>query len=204
MPTQPKRYLSPEEYLEIERKAEYKSEYYAGEMFPLGDATGRYPVATERHVVIAINAIVALRQRLRSKGYRVYSNGMGVRVAPDLCIYPDVSAVCGAGEFVDDQNDTLLNPGLIVEVLSPSTEAYDRGRKFDQYKTIPSLTHYVLIASDRVHVDLFTRESEGRWLVTSASGLDAALELPGMEASLSLSELYEDTDLAESANSPSL
>ncbi|HLJ47187.1 MAG TPA: Uma2 family endonuclease [Bryobacteraceae bacterium] len=189
MSTQPKAYITPQQYLEIERRAEYKSEYCAGEMFATAGAT-------ERHVILVGNALFALRQQLAGEDRRVYSNDMRVRVnATGLYTYPDLIVVCGPRQFADDQSDTLLNPQLIVEVLSPSTEAYDRGRKFDHYKTIPSLIYYVLIANDRIHVDLLTRESENRWIVTSASGPDATLDLPALAASFSLAALYEQTDL---------
>lgn len=102
--------------------------------------------------------------------------------------------------ILDNQFDTLLNPTLLIEVLSPSTEAYDRGRKFEKYQTIESLREYLLVASDRVHADLFTRQADGRWLLTSATRLEDSLELESVGCSLTLASLYEKVDLGESAS----
>ncbi len=123
--TDPKTSLTPEQYLEIERKAEFKSEYFNGEMFAMAGAK-------EAHTLLAMNVGFALHPQLRGRPCRIYSNDMRVRVSSTgLYTYPDVIEVCGERHFLDDQRDTLLNPNLIVEVLSPTTEAYDRGRKFE-------------------------------------------------------------------------
>jgi Uma2 family endonuclease len=197
--TQPKTYLTPEQYLEIERNAEFKSEYYQGEMFPMG---GPYAMAGPKfaHNVLVGNVVGELGQQLRSRPCAVCPSDMRVRVSQtDLYTYPDVVVVCGGPEFLDDRRDTLVNPNLIVEVLSPSTEAYDRGRKFELYRSIPSLTEYLLVASDRVHVDLYTRQPDGRWLLTSASGLEESLELQSVSCRIGLGDLYEKVDLAAGA-----
>jgi Uma2 family endonuclease len=187
--TQPKTFLTPEEYLEIERKAEYKSEYCDGEMFAMAGAG-------EVHNLLVTNLVAGLHQQLRSRPCRVYSNDMRVRVhATGLYTYPDVVVVCGERRFLDDRRDTLLNPSLLIEVLSPSTEAYDRGRKFDQYRSIESLGEYLLVASDRVHVDQYTRQPDGRWLLTAASRLEDSLDLQSVGYRLALADLYERVDL---------
>ena len=183
--TRPNSFLTPAQYLEIERKAEYKSEYFNGEMFAMAGAK-------EAHNLVVINTGAALHRQFRSRPCRVYPGDMRVHVpATGLFTYPDVIAVCGEPRFLDDQRDTLLNPGLIVEVLSPSTEAYDRGRKFEQYKSIESLREYLLVASDRVHADLYTRQADGRWMLTSADTLESALTLESVGAQLTLVDLYE-------------
>jgi len=115
-----------------------------------------------------------------------------------LYTYPDVSAVCGEPRLEDDQLDTLLNPNLIIEVLSPTTEAYDRGRKFEQYRTIPSLAQYVLIASDRVYVDVYTRDQEERWILASAWKPDDVVHLTSVECTMRIADLYDKTGLLES------
>jgi Uma2 family endonuclease len=144
--TQPKSFLTPEQYLEIERPAERKSEYYNGEMFAMAGAK-------RAHNLLVTNLLAGLHRQLRSRPCEVYPSDMRVRVsATGLYTYPDIVAVCGEQQFLDDTEDTLLNPGLLVEVLSPSTEAYDRGRKFEQYKTLDSLREYMLVASERIHV----------------------------------------------------
>lgn len=197
--TQPKTYLTPEQYLEIERKAEFKSEYYQGEMFPMGGAFGMAG-AKEAHNLLVANAIAALHQLFRSRPCRVYPSDMRVQVkATGLYTYPDVVVVCGERQFADDQRDTLLNPNLLVEVLSPSTEAYDRGRKFEIYRSIESLGEYLLVCSDRVQVDLYTRQPDGRWLLTSASGVEASLDLESVGCRIGLGNLYEKVDLSPAA-----
>jgi len=128
--TNPKTFLTPEQYLAIERKAEYKSEYYNGEMFAMAGAK-------EAHNLLVTTLVGLLYSQLRRGPCRVYSNDMRVSVsATGLYTYPDVVAVRGERQFLDEQRDTLLNPTLIIEVLSPSTEAYDRGRKFEHYQSI--------------------------------------------------------------------
>ena len=187
--TQPKTFLTPEQYLEIERKAERKSEYYNGEMFAMAGAKAA-------HNLLVTNIVAELRERLRSSPCRVYPSDMRVRVKlTGLYTYPDVVAVCCEAVFLDDQTDTLLNPALLVEVLSPSTEAYDRGRKFDQYKSIESLREYLLVASDRVHADLYTRQPDGRWLLSSADSPESSLTLESVGAELTLADLYEKVEL---------
>jgi Uma2 family endonuclease len=185
MSTQPKPWLAPEQYLEIERLAEYKSEYYQGEMFAMAGARWN-------HNLIAGNLVGELRQQLRSRPCSATPSDMRVRVsATGLYTYPDVVVVCGPPQFLDDQRDTLLNPTLIAEVLSPSTEAYDRGRKFEQYRTLESLAEYLLISSQRVSAELFARQPDGRWLLTAAASLEDTLELPATGVNLPLAGLYE-------------
>ncbi len=190
MSTQPKTFLTPEQYLEIERKAEYKSEYFNGEMFAMAGAR-------EAHNLVVIHIARELDQQLRSRPCRAYPSDMRVRVSPGgLYTYPDVIALCGEPRFLDDQRDTLLNPGLIVEVLSHSTEAYDRGRKFESYKSIESLREYLLVASDRIHADLYNRQPDGRWLLTSADKLEDSLTLESVGAQLTLADLYEKVEFS--------
>jgi Uma2 family endonuclease len=154
--TQPKTFLTPEQYLEIERKAEYKSEYFRGEMFAMAGAS-------RAHNLLVAHLLRDLGQQLRGKPCEIYPSDMRVRVSSTgLYTYPDVVAVCGEPKLLDNQLDTLLNPHLIVEVLSPSTEAYDRGRKFEHYQSIESLGEYLMITCDRIHADLHTRRPDGR------------------------------------------
>jgi Uma2 family endonuclease len=193
MSTQPKSCLTPEEYLEIEYKAEYKSEYFAGEMLAMVSGS-------DQHCLITVQASCLLVTQLRSRPCRAYGSDMRILVSETgLYTYPDVSAVCGPSQLEGTHNHTLLNPNLIIEVLSPSTEAYDRGRKFEHYRTIPSLTQYVLIASDRVHADIFTRGNEGVWMLVSASEPGDVLHLTSVDCTMRLIDLYEKTDLIEQA-----
>src|ERR1017187_4534726 len=193
MATHPKSYLTPEQYLEIERKAEFKSEYYQGEMFAMSGAR-------EGHNLIVWNLAAELHRQLRKKPCRAYINDMRVRVnATGLYTYPDVTAVCGEPKFLDDTRDTLLNPSLIVEVLSPSTEAYDRGRKFEHYRSVESVSEYLLVSSERVSAELYTRQPDGRWLLTAAAHMEDSLDLQSVGVHLALADLYEKVDLAAPA-----
>ncbi len=168
MSTRPKTFLTPERYLEIERAAERKSEFYEGEMFAMAGTR-------QAHNLLVSNAVREPGQQFRGRPCEVYPNDMRVRVRPaGPYNYPDVTAVCGEPRFLDGREDTLLNPDLVVEVLSPSTEAYDRGRKFEHYKEIESLREYRLVASDRMYADLYTRQPDGRWILTSAHRLEDA------------------------------
>ena len=185
MSTLPETYLTPEQYIEIERRAEYKSEYYQGEMFAM--AGGNWS-----HALIVGNVLAALHAQLRSSLSETYLCDMRVLVgAAGLYTYPDVIVVCGEPQFLDDQRDTLLNPTLIAEVLSPSTEAFDRGRKFEHYRSLESLAEYVLVSSQRVSAELYARQPDGRWLLTAANSLEDTLELPAAACRLALADIYE-------------
>ena len=154
------------------------------------------PWVKENHNLLLVNLIATFHSQVRSGPCRVYSNDMRVRVsATGLYTYPDVIAVCGERQFLDDQRDTLLNPTLIVEVLSPSTKAYDRGLKFQLYQTMESFSDYLLVSSDCIHVDRFTRQPGGGWLLTSADHLADAIDLQSIGCRLSLADLYESVDL---------
>ena len=196
MSTHAKPFLTPEQYLEIERNAECKSEYYQGEMFAMGGA--RYA-----HNVLAGNITASLHQQLRRGRCTVSSSGLRVlSSATGLYTYPDVVVACEP-KFLDGNFDVLLNPVLLVEVLSPSTEAYDRGRKFKHYRAIASLQAYLMVSSDCVQADLYTRQPDGDWLLTSASQLEDVLSLPSIACQLTLADLYEKVDFeAQSAPDP--
>jgi len=188
MSTQPKTYLTPGQYLEIERKAEFKSEYYRGEMFAMSGAS-------YAHIGIVANAMRELGQQLRRGPCRPLSNDMRVRVTPaGLYTYPDVVVVCGEPQFAGDTFDILLNPTVIIEVLSESTEAYDRGLKFALYRSLESLAEYLLISSQRVSAELFSRQADGRWLLTACTRLEDSIDLQSVDAHLLLADLYEKVD----------
>ena len=189
MSTQQKTFLTPEQYLEIERKADFRSEYFHGGMFAMAGAQ-------RAHNQLVASLVRELGQQFRGRPCDVYPSDMRVHVvATGLYAYPDVTAVCGEQLFADSHTDTLLNPTLIVEVLSPSTEAYDRGRKFEHYRSIESLREYLLVASDRLHADLYSRQPDGRWLLTSADRPEDSVTLESVDARIVLSDLYEKTDL---------
>jgi len=188
--TQPKTFLTPEQYLEIERKAEFKSEYYNGEMFAMAGA-GR------AHNLIVGNVSYQLRHRLRQGPCEVYQSDMRVKVdATRRYTYPDAAVACGP-QFLDEQQDTLLNPTLMVEVLTPTTEAADRGLKFHLYQPIESFAEYLLVSSDRIHVDLFTRQPDGRWLLSSTDRIEDVIDLQSIGCRLALADLYEKVEFGE-------
>ncbi|MDS4057344.1 MAG: Uma2 family endonuclease [Candidatus Contendobacter sp.] len=190
---QPKPYLSPEDYLALERRAELKSGYFDGEIFAMTSAS-------EPHNLIVVNTLSEVRQQLKKCPCRVYSNDMRIKVSPTgLFTYPDVMVVRGQAQFGDSQWDTLLNPILIVEVLSDSTEAYDRGREFEHYRKLESLMEYVLIAQHRPHVESYRRQLDQRWVLTESDGLESRLRLDAIDCELALAEIYDKVELSSAA-----
>jgi Uma2 family endonuclease len=187
MVSQPKPYYTPAEYLALERAAEYKSEYLAGEIYAL-------PGAGEEHNTLTLNIAAELRTQFRGRPCRVYASDLRVKVAAGgLYTYPDVVAACGELRFEDGHRDTLLNPTVIFEVLSPSTEAYDRGKKFAHYRRLESLMEYLLVAQDEVHVEHYTRQGSD-WLLQEARDLGDAIHLPSVGGMLSLAVIYENVE----------
>ncbi|MBW3596218.1 MAG: Uma2 family endonuclease [Planctomycetes bacterium] len=189
MSPQPVRHLTPAEYLDIERRSELKHEYFAGEMFAM---TG----ASKEHNLIAGNVFASLHQQLKRRPCMAFQNDMRVKIdETGLYTYPDVAAVCGKAEFEDAAVDTLLNPTLLVEVLSDSTEGYDRGKKFEHYRKIPSFCEYLVIAQDRVHVEQHVRQDNGQWLLSEFHGADDVVELTSIGYKLSLTDVYDKVEL---------
>jgi Uma2 family endonuclease len=176
--------LDPEEYLAIEGRAEYKSEYVDGVTYAMGGGS-------ERYNLIAGNLIAEFNVQLRKTDCRVYPGDLRVRV-PDSrrFFYPDVSIVCGEVQFADDERDVVLKPVVVVEVLSESTAAFDRGKKFQSYQQIESLREYLLVSQDEYVIEHFLRQDNGRWLYTKAGGLDEAIALPAVNCRLALSDVY--------------
>jgi len=189
MSSQPKSRYTPEEYLALERKADYRSEYFAGEIIAMSGAS-------ERHNLIVGNVFVVLYAQLRNRLCKVYASDLRVKVNPiGLYTYPDVVALCDEPQFDDDQKDTLLNPTVLIEVLSPSTEAYDRGGKFEHYRKLSSVTEYVLISQEKPHVEHYVRQPDNQWLLSEASGLPDTIQLPSINCILALSEVYEKVEI---------
>ncbi|HEV2881817.1 MAG TPA: Uma2 family endonuclease [Pyrinomonadaceae bacterium] len=185
MSSLPSYYLSPEEYLAIERQAEYKSEYVDGVMYARAGGS-------ERHNLIAGNLIAEFNVQLRKTDCRVYPSDLKVRVPNSRrFFYPDVSIVCGETQFADDERDVVLNPVVVVEVLSESTAAFDRGKKFQSYQQIESLREYLLVSQDEHVVEHFLRQDDGHWLYTKAGGLDESLALPTVKCRLALRDVYD-------------
>jgi len=185
MSTLPKKRYTPEEYLALERKAECKSQYYDGKILPMA------PV-NRRHSLIVGNVAGELNTQLKGRTGEVYACRMRLKViTTGLYTYPDVVVVCGEPRFEDDHEDTLLNPTLIVEVLSPSTEDYDRGRKFAHYRQIDSLVEYVLVAQEKHHVERFRRQETGEWLLWETDRPDDTVALASIGCEVALVEVYD-------------
>ena len=185
MPVQPQRRYTPEEYLTLERKAEYKSEYVNGAIFAMSGAS-------ERHNVIVLNIGASLHAQFRNRPCRVYASDMRVKVSQTgLYAYPDIVALCGEPQFDDAQKDILLNPAVIIEVLSPSTEAYDRGGKFEHYRKLASLAEYLLVSQEKPHIEHYVRQPDNLWLLSEASNLQDTVHLPSINCSLSVADVYE-------------
>ncbi len=194
MPAHPETFITEDEYLRRELEAEYRSEYFNGEIFAMSGGS-------EAHALITLNVAATLRAALRGKSCRVYATDLRVRVSPTgLYTYPDVIAVCGERKFYEKQKDTLLNPMAIFEVLSKSTQDYDRGQKFEHYRTLDSLQEYVTIAQDRVHVEHHARQNDNRWLLTEMNALDAVMPLPSLGCEIHLTDIYEDIELPDVSN----
>jgi Uma2 family endonuclease len=184
MSSQPTTFVSPEDYLAQERLAERKSEYFQGEVFAMAGAS-------PRHVWIVSNLNGNLWQQLKGKPCRVSASDFRLRVTPaGLYTYPDV-VVCGEPQFGDDQKDTVLNPVLIVEVLSESTRDYDRGKKFQQYRKLPSLIEYLMIEQDQPHIEHWTRKPENHWDFVEFDDLAQSIELTSIGCVLPLTEVYD-------------
>jgi len=189
MPSQAKTRLTVEEYLVIERQALCKSEYCDGEMFAMAGAS-------RRHNLIALNIGAELRMQLQQRPCEVYSSDMRVKIShTGLYTYPDVVVVCDEPLFEDADVDTLLNPIVLVEVLSPSTADYDRGGKFEHYRTLPSLQAYLLVAQERCHVVHYTRHQDNTWLLAETFDIQDCIYLPSICCNLLLSEVYAKVQL---------
>ena len=175
---------SPETYLALERQAEYKSEYMDGQIMAMAGAS-------RMHNLIAGNLYREVSQQLRGRPCEAYISDMRVKVSPTgLYTYPDVVVVCGDIRFEDDHHDTLLNPTVIVEVLSASTEAYDRGDKFAHYRRLEALQDYLLVSQDKVRVEHYVRQGV-LWVLSEASMLDETVHLASIGCEVALRDIYE-------------
>lgn len=184
--------LTIEEYLAFERGSEIKHEYYAGEVFAKAGASFA-------HNLIVMNTGASLHAQLRGRPCRVLPSDLRVLIeATGLFAYPDITVICGQPRFFGaDPPDTLLNPTVIVEVLSPSTEGYDRGKKFRHYRAVRSLQEYLLIAQDARRIERYVRREDGFWLFSEAVGAGETVELPTIACTLALADVYEGVTLPE-------
>ncbi len=207
MAAQTEPYITPAEYLAAERCAETKSEYHDGQIVAMAGASREHngqivamAGASRKHNLIVGDVNALLIARLRGRGCETYTSDMRVRIpTPNIYTYPDIVVVCGEPQFEDGTADTLLNPMLIIEVLSPSTERYDQGQVFAHYRTLPSLREYLLVAQDEYRIDYYRRETaDGNWFIGEAQGTAATLALAvGGGCTLALADIYDRVRLGE-------
>ncbi|BAP56995.1 hypothetical protein THII_2698 [Thioploca ingrica] len=186
-------YYSPEEYLQLEELAEYKSEYHDGKIFPM---TG----GTTNHNQIAGNFYVALKLALKKQNYQVAIGDVKLWI-PLIrrFVYPDVMVIAGKINYFENRRDTITNPLIIIEVLSQSTKNYDRGDKFEYYRTLPSFQEYILVSQFKVHVEHFVKTSENQWLLSEYAQLEAKLELNTIPVVMTLADIYDEVNFEESS-----
>lgn len=177
------RLLTEEEYLLVERRAPRKSEFYRGEMFLMAGAK-------RAHNLITGNLYSAVHSHLKEKPCEAYQNDMRVRISSDLYTYPDVVAVCGEPKFLDDEFDTLLNPLLLIEVLSESTKGHDASFKVQEYRRLPALRELVLVDQEKPYIEKYVRDRGTPWKMSTITGLDATLTLKSVGCKISLAQVY--------------
>jgi Uma2 family endonuclease len=175
--------LSEQEYLERERAAEYKSEFFRGEMFAMSGAS-------MQHGRLQRNLIVELSNALRAGRCEAFGSDLRVRVSSEMYTYPDISVVCGEPKLADKEHDVLLNPVVVFEILSPSTEKYDRGLKLQHYRTIASLKDYILVDQNQVRIEQYTRQDNNVWALRDYQNLGEELNLPSIGVAISLARIY--------------
>ncbi len=177
--------LAAREYLALERASQVRHAFLDGEVFAM---TG----ASRPHNLIAGNLFASLHGQLKQGPCEVYTHDMRVHIPETgLYTYPDIVVACGEPQFEDTELDTLLNPSLIVEVLSPSTEDHDRGSKFVHYRSIAEFSDYLLVAQARIHVEHFARQAGGQWLLTETNDPKATIELTSIGGVLAVNEIYD-------------
>ena len=184
MAAKPQGLLSREEYLALERRGEEKHEYLAGELVAMVGASFR-------HNLIQTRVLASLYQQLRGRPCEVTPSDLRVTVgALGIYTYPDVTVVCGEPQFEDAEQDTLLNPTVLIEILSPSTESYDRGKKFQPYRLIPTFREYLLIAQDQPLIEHYVRQAHNRWLLATFEQLGDVIALDSIACTLALADVY--------------
>jgi len=194
MPMPPVKRFSPREYYELERPAEYKSDFYDGKLFAMAGGTAR-------HSLITSNVNREVGNRLKGTPCRAYESNLRLKaIATGLRTYPDVSVYCGPlqQDPEDTEGETYTNPSVLFEVLSPSTEGYDRVLKASSYRQIETVKSYVLISETEPRAEIFERQADASWLRREARGLEATLAISAINVRLPLAEIYEGVDFASS------
>jgi Uma2 family endonuclease len=181
--------MTESEYLAFERQSEDKHEYIDGEVIAMVGAS-------RAHNLISVNLLRIISTHLRGKDCELYPSDMRVKIAKKKYTYPDVTIVCGAAQFADDEFDNLLNPTVIIEVLSKSTEAYDRGKKFRSYRQLDSLQEYILVAQDSPRIERYFIQQDGIWSFIEVEGIESSIELTSIACKLPFAEVYERVSFA--------
>ncbi len=180
--------ISVEEYLALDRAAEIPSEYHDGEMFPIA-------AVSWEHSIISANVVSMLRDRLAKTLCSVANSPLRVRVSPTKYVIPDMMVVCGKPQLTDESQDTVTNPKVIVEILSPSTANYDYGEKFILYRNLESFEEYLLVAQDQARVEVAHKKANKQWVITTYEGLDAVVNIESLTMSLPMREIYSGVEL---------
>ena len=190
------KYITPEEYLAAERLALDKHEYYKGEVFPLNKTdVNAMSGASVAHNILFSNLFGELYTNLKGKPCRPYGSDLRIHIPLNsLFTYPDISVICGEVETIDNKFDTAKNPTVIFEILSPSTRDYDKGGKFTLYRDIDSLKEYVLVDTEKIVVEKFTRNSDNSWLLTEYKNIEDSFVLASIATTLALKTIYEDVN----------
>lgn len=190
-----KKYYTVEEYYALEEKAEFKSEYYQGEIYPLGEIL-QMAGGTPNHSLIAVNTTVALASALSSSACRVFNSDQKIMITENGFIaYPDITVTCGLLKLAPGKRDTVIEPVLIVEVVSASTASYDRGLKSKRYRASASLQAYLLVEQEQVSVDRLQRSESGKWVVDLYEDLGNEIELSALNVTISLEQIYRNIKL---------
>ncbi len=187
---------TPEQYLEMDRKAEHRSEYVNGEILAMAGAS-------RVHNLVVTNLVREISLALRGRPCETYSNDMRVQISATRYSYPDIVVGCEP-RFIDGQLDTLLNPVVIMEVLSPTTAKDDRSWKFAHCRRLETLTEYVMLSQFQPFAEQYTREENGRWVLTEVAGLGAVLRLPAVGCDLPLAAVYERVEFTPDPEMPAL
>jgi Uma2 family endonuclease len=191
MPTRTKAYISEERYIELEERAEQRSEYFRGEMYPM-------ETATISHGRIRSNMVFALRRELAESECEVFTGDLRISVsATGLYTYPDIVVTCGEPQVSEKDRNSVTNPKLIIEILSPTTADYDRGGKFAHYRSLPSFTEYLLIAQDRIYAEHHTKQPDGDWLLRETTNDAKFISLESIGVGFKLAEAYTRVKLKE-------
>ncbi len=185
-------YITEEEYLDLEELSETKNEYFNGEIFAMSGASFN-------HIICTGNINASLNNQLKKRDCRVLNSDMRVLIKKTgLYTYPDTTVVCGKSELKKHKGlETLLNPTVIVEVLSPTTADYDKGAKFEHYRTINSLQEYILVWQDKKRVARYTKQTDNSWLLTDFIGEDAKIELKSIECQITMDDIYDKVEFIE-------